>query len=329
MIQVIVTLYSFIFFFVIAYGYFFLFTNMSYAAGLVAAVICPSLAWFLAKWVGSSETGIKGNLPVFCLLLLVSASGVYNSAMLYWEGERVVTDVIGESEDRYEVLEAQAIQGRTDSGVVRKVDEISALKESLFSEIRNPLNCGQGQEAQRIIGDLQRLLPGFQPLSSKGVNCGHNEAVIEDYRSKIDALVAKAPWNNADYTTVIEGSKSAKSELDRLNSQMSTSYSPSGLREIRSILEGLETRYRDYRHKLARQMNVDKLPASLDISQVKNLGDATKLPALFLERTNQISTYIYLGLAGGFDYLMVHLFALARRNRVRRAMMTNTLAGAW
>lgn len=328
-IQVVVALYSFIFFGVIAYGYFFLFLNLSVFFALLAAAIASSLAWFLAKFVGSSEGGIRGNVPLFILLLIISASGVYNSAMLYWEGDRILTEVIGDSQERFETLANRAQQARTDSGVVRHVDKISELKEALFSEIRNPLNCGQGPEAQRLIGDLQRELPGFQPLSNPGKRCERNEAVIDDYRTKIDALVARAPWNNAEYAAVIEGSRSAKSELSRLNAEIATGYHPGMLKEVRSLMEALDSKYRDLRHKLPSQVSADNVADGLDLSQIKNLGDATKLPALVLQRLNAVSTWVYLAMAFGFDWLMVHLFIEARRNRVRRSSAAATLPGAW
>lgn len=328
-IQTVVALYSFIFFGVIAYGYFFLSIKANIAIALVIAVAMPLLAWFLAKFIGSSEGGIRAHLPLFFLLLAISAAGVYNSAMLYWEGNRILADAASDSQDRFGALQALAEKSLTDSGVISHADKIRSLSESLFSEIRNPLNCGQGPRAAGYIAELQKELPGFEPLTSTGRRCERSEEVVDDYRGKIDNLIARAPWNNVELRGIVDQSQLARGELSRLHNEATTEYTPSMLRGSLATLENLNDRYRDLYARLGKQTDVDKLKPSLDLSAVQNLGDATKLLVLVWDRLDVATTYIYLLLAVSFDWLMIYLFAQARKNRVRRPVASSGLGGAW
>lgn len=142
--------------------------NLLLALG--AALLFPLLAWWLAKFIGSSRTGIRGNLPLFILLLLVSAVGVFNSLMLNLEGRRIFIEAIERAHDQFDRLGGRAVgelQRGGSSSPAAHIARVQNLKEALFSEIRNPLNCGQGPQARAILENLREELPQFRALSNR------------------------------------------------------------------------------------------------------------------------------------------------------------------
>jgi hypothetical protein len=325
--QVLLFVFSLIFFAIIAYGYFNLFLRSGIFLALVAAAVVAVFAWYLARIVGTGG-GIRKNPVLFAMLLIVSAAGVYNSLMLYLEGDRILTDAATEAQGQFASLRGSAEQGLASTGATARANQIRTTSEALFSEIRNPLNCGQGQEARRLIAELQRLLPGFTPLSNTGQRCERNEEVIKDYRERIDTLLGRAEWNNPDLSNVVSESNAAEQKLGELRSELSGSYSPLLLPRVLSEFETQDSRYRNLRQRLSRHADVRELSDSLHITEVQSLGNAFKLPALFLERIDQPVTWVYLLIAFGFDYFMVHCFMMVAGASGRRRRAQSSLAGA-
>jgi hypothetical protein len=323
--QVLLFVFSLIFFAVIAYGYFNLALRSGIFPALVVATLVAVFAWYLARVVGTNG-GIRKNLIPFLFLLVVSAAGVYNSLMLYLEGNRILTDAASEAQGRFGALRGVADQGLAGSGAKNKADQIRTTSEALFSEIRNPLNCGQGQEARRLIGELQRQLPGFTPLSNTGQRCERNDEVIKDYQERIDTLMNRAAWNNPDLQAVVSQSNGAEQRLGEMRSELSAEYSPLLLPRVLSDFEAQDSRYRNLRQLLSRHAEVRELPEGLHISEVQSLGNAFKLPALFLERIDQPVSWVYLLIA--FDYFMVHCFMMVGSASGRRRPVETNLAGA-
>ncbi len=327
--QVLLLVFSLIFFFIIAYGYYNLLLGSGVFLAFVGGTVMAVLAWYLARVIGTSPGGLKVNWVLFIPLLIISAAGVYNSMMVYLEGGRILSETATSAQERFANIERLAETGLSDSGATTKLARVNSLSEALFSEIRNPLDCGQGPEARRLIAELQRELPGFHPLSARRRDCAQNEAVIEDYRSRIAALVSRASWNNSDLRAVISASQSARNTLDEIRSNVTTNYSPVILKPSLNELEAQDVLYRDLRFRLAKQVDVKVLPSGLHLSEAQSLGNAFKLPALFIERLDEAATYVYLAIAVGFDYLMVYLFELVAANRRRRKATPVAVGGAW
>lgn len=327
-IQVLLFLVSLVFFGVIAYGYFHLFIKFGYFPALLFSIIAASVAWYLARVIGTSEGGVRKHLHLFIPLLLISAAGVYNSMMLYVEGNRILADTVSDSQERFANLQAAADRGLAESGATERVNHIHGLREALFSEIRNPLNCGQGQEAKRLIAELQRTLPGFTPLSSVHQDCSRNEEVIQDYRRRTDELIGQSDWNNPTLNAVSAEAAKIRRSLEELRSSVSTSYAPALLQGTISSLENADASYRDLRYRMSRLVNVRDLPPGLHLSAAQSLGNVFKILPLFIERLNELSTYVYLAMAIGFDYLMVLLFQMAWSSP-RRTTRQASLSGAW
>ena len=225
-------------------------------------------------------------------------------------------------------LESAANRQLTADGVVERKNKVNSLRDALISEIKNPLNCGQGPEARRLIAELKRALPEFEPLSGAR-NCEQNEAVINDYNERIDALISRAPWNNPELNVVVNQAGAARSELGKLRKEVSRSYSANDIAQISSIFEGFQTDYQDLLQRLGKEADIEDLPDGLDIVAAQSLGNVYRLPALVLNRLDEASTYVYLLVALGFDLLLVYLFQIANLSRARRPAIASPISGAW
>lgn len=328
-IQVLLLLFSAIFVAVIGYGYYHLLAGFGWFLAIVGGGVIAALAWYLAKVAGTGDGGMRANWVLIVPLFIISAAGVYNSMMVYLEGAQVMSDTASEAQVQFGKLEAAANTQLTATGVSAKANRVASLRDALFSEIENPLNCGQGPEARRLIGELKRELPDFQPLSSPSKDCAQNETVIADYKKRIDDLIARAPWNNADLSSVVAKASQARIELADLRSEISKNYSPNNIRQIASVFEGHQTNYQDMIFQLGKQIDTAGLEPDLSIVAAQSLGNVYKLPALFLSRLDEASTYVYLLMALCFDLFLVYLFEIATKNRVRKSAIAGPIAGAW
>lgn len=327
--QVLLALFSVVFVTIIAYGYYHLLREFGWFIAMFFGGIVAAIAWYLARVAGTAEDGNKINWVLVVPLFIISAAGVYNSMMVFLEGGQVLTDTASESQQHFGQLESAAQTQLSASGVTQQVNKVSTLRDALFSEIDNPLNCGQGPEARRLISELRRELPGFEPLSSPGRDCSQNAAVVEDYKERIDDLVARAPWNNPTLNAVVQEASASRQELADLRSEISKSYSPEDIHQVSGIFDSFQTKYQDLRFRLGQETNVDDIPEDLPVVAAQSLGNVYKLPALILSRLDEASTYVYFIIALGFDLLLVYFFRLASRSRVRKLAVASPLAGAW
>lgn len=330
--QMITGLYSIIFMGIIWFGYYLLFQKNILLA-LVLATVLALTAWFLARYVGSEPNGIRRFAPLFIMLLLISAVGVFNSLMLNLEGRRIFGETIDDSIDRFTVLESTATKALVQRGVADHVVRVRDLESALRREINNPLNCGQGPVAQKIISELKHELPGFQPLSSTGVDCSKNQKVVADYDSRIAELVDSAPWNNPDLMAVRTNAGEQKAKLQTVAGLTQNMFAPGLLRVASPQLQNADVNYRADREKLARQdVDVSPIPGKLKLDEINSLGEWSQLLNLIIDRLNKISTWVYLALAVFFDWGMVYLFGLVRLNRGSKSTgsrPTGALQGAW
>ena len=328
--QILLLVFSFILFSAIAYGWYNLFLGFGWFPALILAFLLATFAWFLARVVGTNPRGIRGGLAPFIMLLLISALGVYNTAMLYSEGGRILADTANEAQTSFGALETAADAALVQSGAAGKAGRVKTLSDALFSEIRNPLNCGQGPEAHRLMGELQHELEGFTPLSDPAHDCSHNDQVIADYRDRIGDLVARAPWNNPQLIAVAQEAAQARQSLGEFRAGVMSDYTPTRVHGLVSTLETQDAHYRDLRFKLSSQkVDVSALPPGLHLSEAQSLGNVAKLPDLFFERLNQLPTWVYLGVAVFFDFFLVRLFTMVTANRVVVRDPSDLPAGAY
>lgn len=327
-LQALVLIYSFIFFCVITYGYFNLFIQNGWFLALIGGTVIAVFAWILARIIGSTPDGWKKHGLLLAVLFGISAAGVYNSLMLTFEGGQILSDTVTDSQDHFAKLQTSAEAGLATSGATAKIAKVHSLRDSLFSEIRNPLNCGQGPEAMRLISELQKELPGFTQLSGNNRDCTRNEEIVNDYNERIDALVSRASWNNKDLVDVASESEKARLALDQVRSEATTNYSVLGLGQMVNVFEGADAKYRNLLFRLSQHVDTQEIPKSLPILPVESLGNVAKLPALILSRIGNVSTWAYLIAAFLFDIVLIVAFQLVSANTIRRSGSNNALSGA-
>ncbi|MEO1044501.1 MAG: hypothetical protein AAFX04_03575 [Pseudomonadota bacterium] len=328
-------LFSFLFFAGITFGYVNLFLGFGWFVAVVIGFAISGFAFLLARTIGLTPDGAfksGKNWFLMAVLLIVSAAGIYNTLMLQFEGEQILADAATESEDAFAVLEGSAETELKTSGIEERVGQIESLKDALFSEMRNPRNCGEGPEAARIISQLRNELPEFRPVSSgrsqrRGQDCSYLEPVIADYNTRISLLLDRASWNNRDLRDVLEVSLRAQNEMENLRQDVSSGYTPLQLKQFVNILEDADAVYRKTRKKLGKETDIGSIPPSLPIVAAKSLGNIYKLPGLIWSRIEYLSTWAYLLLAAGFDFLLVSLFELVRTNKVSRVKLPPQFQG--
>ena len=319
-------LYSLIFVSIIAYGWYFIVGGSlnSVLAGFVAIVLAL-LAWTLAKIVGSSERGIKGNLALFAALLLVSAVGVFNTLMIRLEGKAIFTEVIDDSSQRYNDLAQFAKKGAQNKEVEALRTRIAGLKVQLEQEIRNPRNCGDGPEANKILTEIRSELPGFVRYSGNSMDCSKNDELVHMYFEQMDKLMYGTDIFISANVTDLEALAQRfnrevpieTARLDQLRKEVNDGASLLG--HVRPKLEENAATYQALATAL--QSAVPALrddPAfnrQLDIDSVRNLGEWGHLLPLFLSRLNKAQTWVYLAIAVFLDWLLVHLFSRIAAHR--------------
>jgi hypothetical protein len=330
-IQVILMLFTFVFFFTIAYGYFHLFIDAGWFLALLGGSIVAAFAWFLGRLIGTTPSGPwsdRKNYFFISILMIVSAAGVYNSMMVYIEGEKVLADTSTESQSYFNILATSANSELDGSGITTRIGRIHSLRDSLFSEINNPRNRGEGPEARRLMSELQRELPGFRPLSGSGRDGETNEAIIADYNSRIDDLIARADWNSPVMVSVSRDAKAATVQLEDMRTDINATYSPERIRQYVTSFEKLDGTYRKLRTDLATKANLEAVPSQLPLVAADSLGNVYKIIPLILSRASYPSTWVYLIMAVIFDLLLVSLFSILTESKVRKPSRSTTIQGA-
>ena len=319
-------LYSLIFVSILAYGWYFIVGSSlnSILAG-IAALVLALLAWTLAKIVGSNERGIKGNLALFLALLLVSAVGVFNTLMIRLEGKAIFTEVIDESTQRFNDLAQFAKRGAGNEEVAALRARVAGLKVKLEQEIRNPRNCGDGPEANKILAEIRRELPGFIRYSGNSMSCENNDELVRMYSEQMDKLMygtdifVRANVADLEALTgrVTREVPIETAKLDQLRKEANE-----GASLISFVRPKLEENAASYQNlAIALQSAIPSLrddpefKRQLEIDSVRNLGEWGHLLPLFLSRLDKAQTWVYLAIAFFLDWLLVHLFSRIAAHR--------------
>ena len=331
-IQTTAALYSLLFVVFITYGYVVLLQgaagNLAYALGLVLALI----AWSLARFIGGDEGGIRKYLPLFILLLTISALGVFNTMLATFESKNILSEAVDSSYARYTQLAGSVRQAQDKAGITQRTAEINSGLQRLTAEIKNPMNCGQGPVAMAIIKQLGNddLLPGFGPLSrGNSTGCGKAEQLITAYRDMADKLSAKASWNDLDLQEAAAAASSGQKALEATKSKVSSS--PGAIHQVKSSLEALAPVYAGHVSQLYSRNLIKDVPATLDLRQADSIAEWSQVINLILGRWNKPSTYFYLLVAVFADWMMVYLFSLVRESKAAapRQAAPGHIKSAW
>lgn len=307
--------FSVFFTFVIANGYYTLFLVKGAVFALAIGGLLAFIAWSLGKFIGNSVGGISRHLPLFILLLGLSAVGVFNSLMINLEGKRIFQEAIEDASAKFKQLPIDAKKALRNGVIEAKMARVDSLKKALEQEILNPKNCGEGPEAKRIMVDIAKELPGFQVLSGANENCEGNEKLIEMYNVKIDGLLQDSDeFTKENYkellktkADIIATEASAQAKLDKLQSEINNGASLVGV--ARPQLEELASTYQKHALDLANFAPGLDVPKSLDMQSIRNLGEWSQVINLILSRLDKPSTYVYLAIAVFADFMIIYLFS--------------------
>ena len=356
--QAVSLIFSTLFLFVVGNGYYNLFLTKIGSYALVVALLLATLAWLLAKLIGSNKGKIIGNLPLFFLLLIISSVGVFNAMMLNLEGKTIYTEAIDNAENQFVTLRAASKELITEE-ILLKIKAIEDKREKLLDEVKNPLNCGQGPVAIKRAQELKALLPAFQMLSNPAgsKSCdktpiGEDSPVIINYRSSINALLYNHPdlvkaryKENQEFISKIETeTKVAQEQLKDLLSYVNSGDSflkdsnVNGklVKSARGRLEDISTNYANLAVELKNYAPKSKLLMNLNITDARSLGEWSQLINLIVHRLDKPPTYVYFGLSVFFDWILIYLFArlsslqaIVKQQNPKANIANRSIPSAW
>ncbi len=303
-------LYALIFMSFITHGYAQLFQKtmpfFGYVVGLVFAIMACSVAKTIGS-VGSVEAGIKKFKPLFALLLMISALGVFNSLFTILESRPILEETVQDSQQKFAAVKITAQRAQEKAGITQRISAVDDALKQLTDEITNPMKCGQGPKAMEAIRKLTALLPGFAPLASgAGAGCDQADAVVSAYISKVSQLKANAAWNNSELQAVVQNSNAAISKLDAAKPKAVAGLIP----DVASVLGEVTPVYSASVLTLQRYTDGDELPADLDLVQMNSIGEWSQILNLIIRRIGEGSTYLYFAIAVFADWMMIYFFAL-------------------
>ncbi len=316
-----VCIFSIVFVFILGNGYYNLFVLKSKTVAILAGLVLPILAWIMARFIGKHHDGIKGNLPFFVLLLLLSAVGVFNALMVNLEGKQIYQEAIEEVGDEFKNLSVVATKSLSNPNAEEKKERVENLKTEFFGELKNPLNCGQGKVARQIGERIRAELPTFQMLSDSeykkkaGRDCGDMDAVISYYTPLISKLLENTKeYIGANYAdiqilkkTIASKEISTQDKLDKIRQDINDGENL--LTIIRPELEQVATEYQKYALELSKYAASNDFKKRLvKMEMVRNLGEWSKIIDMIIDRLDKVSTYVYLSLAGFFDWILVYFY---------------------
>lgn len=338
-VQVISALYSVLFVAAIGYGYFVLVPG-NHFVGTLAACVIAGIAWNIARFIGGHERGIVTYAPLFILLLIISAVGVFNTLMLNLESRQIFSETIETANTQFTELESSARKYLVALETEKRINKVQALKDALIAEIKNPLNCGQGTKAREIMAELQSELPQFTPLNVPNIDCRQNDRLAEEYEKKIMNDVEKTPWYiesryselRLDKNQILENVSLSRQKLQEMRLSVSSSSPLTLLSEGSPMLKELGVTYSESVERLHRHTQSLEIPRTIDLALIESLGQWSQLINLLLARLDVPSTYVYLSIAVFADWMMVYLFGLVRQSKTNtrpRSLNSNSLSTPW
>ncbi len=324
-LQWVVFVFSMVFVLVLSNGYYNLFVKQNLGLAFISGIGLAALAWGLAKFIGSSNEKIKGNIPLFVLLFILSAVGVFNALMINLEGKRIFQETIDNSQASFTKLKNSANTILKNPAIEAKKARVETLLELFIAELRNPQNCGQGPVAKELAKKIEQELKNFQVLSGS-TTCKNIDDTIKSYETIVKELLIKSDeFTKADYIQtnsladeVILVEENAQIQLNKLKDHINKNQDL--LKEARDSLDDVASKYQAIALRLNGFSTKENVPSSLDLNSVKNLGEWSQIINLIISRRDQMSTYVYLSLALFFDWILIHLFS--KLSELRRALPT-------
>lgn len=320
--------YSVIFLLLVGYGWYHLVHGSLGSVGaLIVAVALAASAWNLARTIGIDAHGVTGNAVFFTMLLLISALGVLNTAIIQLEGKSIFNEAIDGATRRFgdlPVLMRQALQNKEVEALRAR---IAPLRTQLEQEIMNPRNCGEGPEAGRIIEEIRKDLPGLVRYSGNSRDCSNNKAIVDMYANQIETLMRGSAIYLRNNVAEMEAlaarvGSEVKNEVARLDQLRAELHNGASLFQVvRPRLEEIAGKYQalalDVKNAVPAAAVDDKFPLQLDIESARNVGELGHLAPLVLSRVDKLQTWFYIGASLIADVGLIALFARLAAQRRR------------
>lgn len=306
------------------------------AAGLlsaVAALAIAIIAVILARAVADERVdgararenkSAAGNdrtwWAYFFILFALSALGTMNTVFYYGEGGIVLREHLAQARQCLNELETTAKDALQTPAYSKRVAQVNGLLTRLEEEIRNPRNCGEGPEANRILQQLGRELGSeFTPLSGRSRDCQRVHELMTSYRRIAADLLRTSP----DYTrenvarkealmaTIAEFTRSAHKRLDDAESALAA-----GSRgDAQDALEGAASYYGKMTLELTGASGGPQTTScTIDVRQIRGLGSIAQVIPILMHRLDHLSTYLYILLALLLDVILIACFMRVLRS---------------
>ena len=325
-LQIGLALYSIGYIFVLYTGY----KNLLAAQGPFLATLAglglAIAAWVFAKFVGSADRGIRTQWPAFALVLLLSAAGVFNFLMLTLEGKRIFVEAVDASQDAFSNLKASARANVRNNDLATAKAVVDGKAHAFVTEVRNRMNCGYGPAARDLQNQLLTVLPELKlPTAGNRANTDAEcEARANAYQQAIDDAWGSSPKGRqlaqveSDLSEIIAKSDQQKAKMDGYRDAANTDGISYIIGDGRTQMSNVDQIYKELVEKLRGYAPNPGLPTHLQLDTLSKLGDWNQIFSIFLARLDKISTYFYLALAFGADYLLVWMFMRLRTYRSRQ-----------
>ena len=325
-IQMVVVAYSLIFTFILYNGWFHLFSQNGYALASLGSFLLSFLAWNLGRFIGLSDGGIASKTPLFILLLILSAAGVFNWMMITLEGNRISTQTVLSAQQRFEALKISAVKNNGDQKLATKKSDYDIKMQRFLNEVENPLNCGHGTAAAQRLVELKGVIPNLilpnVPHTPGNVNSCKNLALLykvsieQEWDSTPDGKALAAVQNQlaeitGEVDTVQQRLKDLKSAADHNGSSYILTMGKSELQELGNS-------YGSLLRKLDQFAPNNGLPTSLDTSSLSSLGEWSQIIPLIIARIGEASTYVYILLAAFMDWMLIYMFSHYRAQKSKQ-----------
>jgi hypothetical protein len=295
---------------------------ISFFAGSVVALIAVALSYAIASERTHHPKTYGTAASYFFVLFNISALGTVNFMFTTFQSSNVFRDQVDQSTAAIVALRDYGVASIDTSEYDKFIGAVSDRMRNLRAELENPQLCGQGEEAERRISEIQALLPNFRKLAGGG-KCERIPLVVATYEKQVAELLRESSQYKTARQRVELKSKLANDTaklLDEVNAvakDISGSYSSE---DVRKRLFGIADRYSLRRQELGTQadMQLEKIPLKVDTKSISALGDIGQVLPFMFSRLSDISTYLYLLIAVVIDVALVSAFA-----RVLRASPTS------
>lgn len=325
-ITYVVGLYSLLFVASLAFGYYLLFSSAAKWLAASLGVVIALLAWNLGRLIARMEGGIRAHAPMFALLLLISAVGIFNSLFLNLESRTIFTQRIDAIEGQFRELLKRGPRpyDSLPEDVKREWSQARNLGTALVDEIVNQNNCGQGPRAQAIITDLQRIIP-FVPLSVRASGCVNSEEIADRYRMVTIPNALQNSRQNQQHKIldrekaggrITEGARKALASLSEQKRLAGRATAVGLIQDVKPQLETQAETFDQLKTELAQYApsDAEAVPA-INLSDVRALGEWSQLVSLVASRFDKATTYVYCAMAVFADWMLVYLYALSYQQR--------------